>query len=129
MNLYTLAGAGVLAALLAVTVRQYRKELGMAVGLAAGLLLMLYTVVHFSSVLHTLRQFTERAELDGALLEILIRALGVCWITQFAADLCRDAGEGAIAGKVMLAGKIMTLILALPLFQQALDTVFGLLER
>ena len=129
MNLYMLAGAVVLAALLAVAVRQYRKELGAAVGLAAGLLLMLYAVVNLAPVLRAVRALADRAELDGTLFGILVRALGVCWLTQFAADLCRDAGEAAIAGKVTLAGKTMVLILALPLFQQVFETVFGLLSR
>ena len=129
MNLYMLAGAGVVAALLALAVRQYRKELGTAVALAAGLLLMLYAVVNLTPVLRTVRDFTERASLDGTLFGVLLRTLGVCWLTQFAADLCRDAGETAIAGKVTLAGKVLVLVLALPLFEKVFETVFGLLGR
>ena len=49
---------------------------------------------------------------------ILLKTLGVCFLTQLSADSCRDAGEGALAAKVELAGKLFIVILALPLFQQ-----------
>ena len=127
MNLYMLAGAGVVAALLALAVRQYRKELGTAVALAAGLLLMLYAVVNLTPVLRTVRDFTERASLDGTLFGVLLRTLGVCWLTQFAADLCRDAGESALATVVETAGAVCALLVSLPLLRAVLELLMELM--
>ena len=36
---------------------------------------------------------------------ILFKTLGICFLAQFAADSCRDAGESALASKVELAGR------------------------
>jgi stage III sporulation protein AD len=58
---------------------------------------------------------------------ILLRALGVCFLTQIACDTCRDAGEAAIAVKLEIAGKIAVLAISLPLFRQVLGFVSTLL--
>jgi len=54
--------------------------------------------------------------------------VGVCFITQLACDLCRDAGENAIAARVETAGKAAILLISLPLFEQVLELVMVLLR-
>ena len=49
---------------------------------------------------------------------IVFKALGVCLLTQLAADACRDAGETGLAAKAELTGKFALLTLALPLFRK-----------
>ena len=46
---------------------------------------------------------------------VMIRAVGVAIVAEFGAQLCRDAGEGALAGRVEMAGRVTMLTLALPL--------------
>ena len=58
---------------------------------------------------------------------ILFKTLGICFLAQFAADSCRDAGESALASKVELAGKISIVILALPLFEKIASTALALI--
>ena len=58
---------------------------------------------------------------------ILFKTLGICFLAQFAADSCRDAGESALASKVELAGKISILVLSLPLFEDIAQTALGLI--
>ena len=125
MNVYALACVGVLSALLAMTVRDYRGESGVLIALSAGLLLMLYAAVNLIPVVSAVRSYAERASLDDSLLVVLLRALGVCWLTTFAADLCRDAGENAIAGKLTLVGRVLIAVLSLPMFQAVLDQIIG----
>ena len=62
-------------------------------------------------------------------LSVLIKAIGVCYLTQFSADSCRDAGESSLAGKVELAGKIAILISALPLLDSVISLAVNLIER
>lgn len=127
MDLYVLIGIGLIAAFLAMLLRQYRAELGIAVELACGLLLLLYAVVNLLPVLQELRGITDKGSLPAALLAVVLKVLGVCYLTQFAADLCSDAGETALAGKLTFAGKVMVLVLSLPLFRQLLGIITALL--
>ncbi len=65
--------------------------------------------------------------LDGAAWSTVLRALGLAFLTETAASICRDSGEGGLAGWVEMAGKLEILLLALPLIRTVLDTVAALL--
>ena len=58
---------------------------------------------------------------------ILIKTLGTCFLAQFAADACRDAGESSLASKVELAGKVAVILMALPLFEAIANTAITLI--
>ncbi len=59
---------------------------------------------------------------------VLFKALGVALAVEFTADICRDAGEGALASKLETVGKAELLLLALPLFESLLTKAQGLLS-
>lgn len=71
---------------------------------------------------------TERAGLDSAVYDIILKALGICILTQLAADICRDSRETAMASAVELAGRISLLLLCVPLVEKLLDSVEGLIS-
>ena len=58
---------------------------------------------------------------------MLFKALGICYLTQFAADSCRDAGESALAVKAEIAGRIAVLLISLPLLSQVASTAMDLI--
>ena len=58
---------------------------------------------------------------DEATVALLLKALGICLLTQLTADVCRDAGETALATHAEFAGKVALLLLILPLFVQIVD--------
>ena len=63
--------------------------------------------------------------LSDTSLSVVLRAAGVCFVTQWAADTCRDAGQSALAGKAELVGRILLLLMTVPLFEQVLTLVTG----
>lgn len=123
-----IAGFAVTVAALAVLLRQYKKEYALLLGLAGGILLFLLVLSKASPVFEQMRALADQAGVDGSYVSVLIKSLGVCFVTQLAADTCRDAGETAVAGKVEMCGKFAVLLLALPLFQQIASLALGLIS-
>lgn len=121
INVVALAGLAILATILAVMLRRYHAEYGMILSLAAGAVILLALLSSLSPALEEARSLLQAAALPGESLVILFKALGVCWLAQFAADSCRDAGEGALASKIELAGKTAVLLITLPLFGQVAE--------
>ncbi len=111
-----IAAAAVVTAILAVTLRRYHAEYGMLLSLLAGVGILAALLAVLPDVLAEVTALLDAARLPGKYAVILFKALGVCWLAQFAADSCRDAGESALASKVELAGKTAVLLLSLPLF-------------
>ncbi len=65
--------------------------------------------------------------LDASSLSLLGKALGIAFLTETAASVCRDSGEGGLAFWVETAGKLEILLLSLPLIRSVLETVTTLL--
>lgn len=121
-------GIGLTGAAIAVLLRQYRPEFAMLVTLAAALLILLTTVQWVLPVLEQVRSLLDCIPEMSEYAAVLLKAVGICFITQLACGLCRDAGESAIASHVETAGKIAILLTCLPMFGQILNLVLALLE-
>ena len=128
MEMTQIVGFAVVAASLALVLRQSRPELGLLAALGSSLLILGAALWGMDRLLQTAGERARRAGVDNEYTQILFRSLGLCVITQLAADTCRDAGETAIASRVELAGRVAVLLCALPLFQRLLELAFTLVN-
>ncbi len=126
IDLLAIAGAAVTAAVLAVTLRRYHAEYGMLLSILAGVCILAMLLQALPAVMSQISSLLRAASLPEEYALILFKALGLCWLAQFAADSCRDAGEGALASKVELAGKTAVLLTVLPLFSAVGELALGL---
>lgn len=127
MNMVALCGIVLLAAILCVLLRKYHAEYSIIISLAAGILVLAIVLSRISPAISQIQSLLTATKLSSEYGLILFKALGICFLTQFSADSCRDAGESALASKIELAGKIAIVILALPLFEKIAQTAITLI--
>lgn len=72
-----------------------------------------------------LRQMADWGGISSDLFSPLIKTLGIAIISRVGSDLCRDAGQNAMAGLVEMAGAFGAILVALPLF----SAVWGMLQE
>ena len=70
-----------------------------------------------------LRDITARAGVESRYIGVVLKIMGIAYISQFASELCRDAGEGAIASKIEVAGKIIIMTISMPIIYSLLEVV------
>lgn len=128
MDIFRIVGFAVVAALLAVLLRSYRAEYAMLIGLGAGAMILIVVIGAATPVFTQIRSLMDQAHVDSRYVTILLKALGICFLTQLACDCCRDAGETAIASKVEMAGKFAVLLIAMPLFLEVAELAIRLME-
>ncbi len=118
MNIVAICMIGIVTAFLSVILRKYNPEYSIAVGIVAGILIIGVIFGHITGVVSQIRQLLAATKIPLEYIEILFKVLGVCFLTQFASDVCKDAGETALSSKIEVAGKLMVLIISLPLFER-----------
>lgn len=116
-----------LAALLCKVLERYAKEQALLLSLCACAGVLLLTVTAISPVLTQITELFSRAGLAVSYANTVCKAIGICWLSQLGADLCRDCREEALSTAIMLGGKVTLLLLTLPLLETLLTTVGGLL--
>ena len=128
MNIIVIAIFAIVAAILAMVLKQQKPEYGFLISISAGIAILILAFQTASPIFETISDMLNLTAEVGVYINVLIRALGICIVAQIAADTCRDAAEHALAAKVELAGKVAVLLVALPLFQELIGVAQNLLN-
>ena len=109
--------------------KQYKPEWAVFLRLAVTVVALSLILTVAGGILSYLRELTAGTGAQaGDSWEILLKALGVAFLTETAASICRDSGETGLAGWVEMAGKLELLLLSFPLIRTVLDTAVSLLS-
>jgi len=120
-------GVAVLVAVLALVFRELKKEYTPIILVAGGILITLWGLSRVLPVITYLAELTDNSEITEYF-GIVLRVLGISFIVQIGADICRDLGEDSIASKVEFAGKAAILVMVLPILQSVIRMGFDLLR-
>lgn len=111
-----IAGITVTGVLIAKLLRRYTEEQALLLTLLLSAAVTAAAVLAMTPVLNEIDTLLSAAGLNTEQTTCISKTIGICCITQLAADVCKDAGESALSNAVLLTGKITLLLLALPLF-------------
>lgn len=122
-----IGGFALMAALCAFALKAFHRQAGMAVALAAGMMLFFYGLGNFSILSSALQQLSRQAGLGSDGMQLLIKMLGMAYIGEFSVQACRDAGEEGLALKASLCGKMLLIAQTLPLIGEISRLTLSLL--
>ena len=128
MNIVKIVFLCLLAVLLYALMRQLRPEFAPLVALAGVGVILVQLIGVLLNVSSTVENLISLAGLEKENVEILIKALAVCVITQFAADVCYDNSFSSAAAAVELAGRVGAIALAMPMITAAAEIAIGLIN-
>lgn len=126
--LVTAVGMLLCGALLSAVLRAQRPELALCLSLLAGALTVGLLLRQLTPLVAALRRMTALGGAGEDGLGVVLRGAGICLVTRLAADTCRDAGDTALAGKAELTGRILLLLLAVPLYERILTLIIGVVN-
>lgn len=121
------AAAAIVAAVCAMVVRKQAPEVALLLAACAGVLILLYSSGALRAAVELMDKLGELSGLSSAVVEPVMKVTGIAIVTRLAADLCRDAKEGALASTVETAGSALALLAVLPLMSAVLEMLGGLL--
>ena len=127
MGLYWKAAAAVLlAVVLILTLR--RQEMGMLLSLAVCIMVMGVAMSYLKPVLELLDTLKALGNLDGDLIAILMKGVGIGLVTEVAVLVCNDSGNGSMGKALQLLGTVVILWLSMPLFTALLELIQEMLK-
>ena len=119
------AATALLGGLIAMFLKREAGEIALLLSIATTVLLLV--LVGSAEILSLLRSLAQQASISDALLTPMLKVLGIEVVTNLAAHICKDAGEGGIASTVELAGAICALYASIPVIQAVLILIEELL--
>lgn len=127
MDILQIALAGIVSMLLALYVRQYRPELSPLLTLAAGIFILLPAMSVLEIVIDKVVYIANECRIDSGYISIILKVIAIAYICQFSSDMCKDAGQSALAGKIEFAARILILFQSLPIATALIDMAVSIL--
>ena len=118
---------GITGVFLALFLKQTKPEYAAFVSVGTGLLLLLMAAERISLVVENIRLLQDAISIQSAYIQALLKIIGITYISEFAADICRDAGYSAVAGQIGVVAKLSVLAVSMPIVNALLQTVQGFL--
>ena len=127
MEMVRIAGLSLTAVVLLLILRQEKPVMAVLLGIDYSLFVFFRLLEPLQAVVETLTRLTEQAGVKTFFMKNILKILGIAYLAEFAAVLCADAGEQAVAKKVEFAARVLIAVLALPVMTAILETLTGLL--
>lgn len=128
MDVVKIAFLGIITALLYGLLRQIKPELAPLVVLGGAAVILITLADSLLNVSGSVDDMMTLAGLEKENVSILMKALGICVVTQFAADICYDNSCSSIAAAVELAGRVGAVALAMPMIKTVAQIAIGLIN-
>ena len=128
MDIFRIIGVAFITAIMSLLLKSTKPELSFAVTVTGVIVILLFLVDALKNTLNIFMVISQMTGIENGLLKILLKIVGVGYITEFAAGILNDFGSNAVADKVTLAGKIAIVMLSLPVIESLLTLVQGFLK-
>jgi stage III sporulation protein AD len=127
MDIMKIVMVGIVATVLAVLLREEKPEIALVVSIVTGLVIFVFLITKLNAVMSVLKYFASKANIDILYFSTILKVIAIAYITEFGAQICRDAGETAIATKVELAGKVLIMVIAIPILAALMDIMIKII--
>ena len=125
--LIKIIGVAFITAITAVLLKQSKPELALSITVAGIIVILLLLMDSLKDTIVIMGGLAQTSGVENGLIKILLKIVGVGYVAEFSAGILSDFGAQAIADKVILGGKIVIVIISLPIFQALINLVSGFL--
>lgn len=127
LEIVKIIGVAFLTAITAILLKATKPELAFAVTVTGTIVSLLFLLDLLQGSLGVLSSVVSITGIENGLVRILLKIVGVGYLTEFSAGVLNDFGNAAIADKVTLGGKLAILILSMPIIESLLTLMKGFL--
>lgn len=123
VEIVKIAVLGVIGVMLALQFKGNRPEISFYIGFAVCLFVFSFSLEGLFQVLKRFEKLQSYLEAGGDYFKLLFKAVGITYVCEFCASICKDAGYGAIAGQIEIFGKLSVLFLGMPVLLSVIENI------
>lgn len=119
---------GIVGVLLALQFKSQKAEYGLYIGFGLSILIFCYVLGQMEAVLGQLNRIRQYLGSSQEYLSILLKVIGITYICEFSAGICKDAGFGSVANQIEILGKLSVMFAGLPILFAVIEQIQGVLQ-
>ncbi|AVI41579.1 MULTISPECIES: stage III sporulation protein AD [Bacillus] len=127
IEIIQIVGLGLIATFLALIVKEQKPTFAFMLVVFTGCVIFFYLIDQIYAIISMIEKIAASAGVNMKYVETILKIIGIAYIAEFGAQLTKDAGQGAIASKIELGGKILILVMAVPILTVIIETILGMI--
>ena len=128
-TLYKIISIAIITCVASLIVKPVRADFAIFISVVGGIIVLFYTLSYFTSIFDVFNSIFKLSGIKSALYGVVFKIIGIGYLTEFTASICSDTGNSSLGDKVLLGGKIIILVMALPIVTSILNIVMELLPQ
>ena len=128
MEILKIIGVAFVTSIATILLRATKPELSFAVTVTGVIVILLFIIDSLKNTLWIFGELAQMTGVDTGIIKILIKIVGVGYLTEFSSGILNDFGSSAVADKIVLGGKITILLLSLPIIEGLIQIIRGFLQ-
>ncbi len=127
MEIIKIIGVCLLGTMIAVMLKEYKPVLSVCVCILTSATVLLYILAQISYTFDVIAQIASRLSIEDTYIKTIIRIIGISYLSRFASEVCRDAGQASVAQNVELCAKVLIVVTSIPVLSAVLNLLIGIL--
>lgn len=128
MNIVQLLASVIACLLIFLLLKVFNERFAVFASIGGAILVLFYVCTKLSSVFTFIHHLADSAGINNTYFQAVLKGLTVCYLGEFTVSTCKDCGQSGWGDKVELACRCTLLVLAIPLFEDFLEMLMGLLK-
>ncbi|MGJ7921314.1 stage III sporulation protein AD [Neobacillus sp. LXY-4] len=129
IEILQIVGIALVSTFLALIIKEQKPNFAFLLIVFVGCAIFLFLVDKIYEVVNMIEKIAINAKVNLVYVETILKIIGIAYIAEFAAQITKDAGQGAVASKIELAGKILILAMAIPILTVMIETIIKLIPN
>ncbi|HIV13714.1 MAG: stage III sporulation protein AD [Clostridiales bacterium] len=123
MEIIRISVIGIAGIVLAILVKEAKPEYSFYLTFAAGIAILFFSAGRLSDLLGSIREIQQYLPIENTYMDLLLKMVGITYVGQFSASICRDAGYASVAGQIELFARLSVLAISMPILTALLETI------
>jgi len=120
-------GIGLISLIIIIIIKQYKPEFAIYVSIISGIIIIYMIFNKLEGIINLLKTISNKSGINNNFLDLLLKITGIAFLAEFAINLCKDSGEGAIASKIEMGTKVVIVSMSIPIISSLLEIITKLL--
>lgn len=120
---------GLITCVATIIIKPIRSDFSIFIAITGGIIIICLIINYLTGIFNTFSHLINLTGLNSGLYSLLIKIIGIGYLIEFAAGICTDTGNSSLGDKVLLGGKIVIMVMALPIVISILDIIMEILPK
>ena len=118
---------GLITCVAPIIVKPVRSDFSIIIAIAGGIIIIFLIINYLTGVFDVIKSIINVTGVNSAIYKFLIKIIAIGYLIEFTAGICSETGNPSLGDKVLLGGKIIIMVMSLPIITNILQIIMELL--